>query len=235
MTRHTAILSLLIGALLIVSLAPTVPAAERTYVTGGRPAAPTVQSQAGAVTCAEEAVIRTDSGIGGACVPFPERANTSDLGGFVEVVDAESGKQVMFQVCIDNDGDDLCSSEASGECQDQIWLSHADDGTFHNPIGPLPGGFRDECDGGSFDGYVVILCQGRHDPSGGAAHEHLATTGTVNATADPVLAEPSSGDVCPAGSPGSAYQPVSVPFGVPLAHAALLIGGVAVALRIRRR
>ena len=120
--------------------------------------------------------------IGGGCVDFP--APGTDGAG-VQVVDADLGLDVAFQVCIDNNGDGICGGPqglGSLECGDDIFFSHSDDGAFFNAVGPLPGSFRRGCPGGDWNGYVVMMCSGVHAVTGDDAHAHEATQGVISTT-----------------------------------------------------
>lgn len=123
----------------------------------------------GALVCRPNAF----SGIGGGCVSFGAWPGASA----VSVQDVVNGRSVPFQVCIDNNGDGACVSPDEGACADQIFFSHDDRGTNHNPLGPLPTGFASGCPGGAWHGYVVFICNGVHDAGG--AHSHPATTGSI--------------------------------------------------------
>lgn len=136
-------------------------------------------------------------GIGGGCLPFPAGGVSDDgtpRGGFVQVLDDSAGREVAFQVCLDNNGDGVCGGPASalqldagiptsglgGRCPDQIFFSHDDEGKFHNPLGPLPTSLLEGCaENGGFQGYVVLLCQGAHEV-GGAAHTHEVSSGSIS-------------------------------------------------------
>ena len=114
-------------------------------------------------------------GVGGVCLPF----SGDDA---VSVVDDELGESLAFQVCVDNNGDGLCTTnDPDPSCADDIYFSHDDAGNFFNPVGPVRTGFRAGCPGGAFNGYVVFLCDGVHavanDP-----HAHPATTGIATLT-----------------------------------------------------
>lgn len=127
---------------------------------------------------------------GGACVPFGEVG--ADGRGFVYlgVDDDTVGEDVAFQVCIDNNGDGVCSDfgqEPAGKgCLDQVYFSHGDDGLFHNPLGPLPSSRAPGCNTTTgWIGYIVFICEGVHvvkdgSANGGTPHVHPATTGTVS-------------------------------------------------------
>ena len=115
-------------------------------------------------------------GIGGGCLPFP----TDGREGYVGVFDDSQGKEVAFQVCLDNNGDGVCGGpgRADGTCGDEIFFSHSDDGRFFNPLGPLPTTFQRGCGDGAFPGYVVLLCTGAHEVDG-SAHTHAVTQGRI--------------------------------------------------------
>ena len=115
------------------------------------------------------------TGEGGACVRF--LPGTPPYAA-VHVLDDTFGEDVPFQVCLDNNGDGRCLSPDTGPCADQIFFSHDDEGGHHNPVGPLPPGFRPGCPGGLWHGYVVYLCNGVHG-TGLGGHSHPATTGSI--------------------------------------------------------
>jgi hypothetical protein len=173
-----------LAGLVIASLlaAPPVPASAGpadSYAAGG----------VAVVKNAGEAAVLDDGGavcvkssaapsLGGGCVAF---------GASVSVVDAVQGTNVAFQVCIDNNGDGVCGSSgqpgANDPCADDIFFSHDDRGNFYNPL-KVPGGFRTGCTGGPWQGYVVFLCTGVHNPGSptglpGVPHAHVATTGSI--------------------------------------------------------
>lgn len=153
----------------------------------------------GVITCMKAKPVPS---IGGGCVPF-------GVGNSILVTDMNAGLEVAYQVCLDNNGDGSCSlttpaarvaagacvvvgtsttceREAadiglpSGPCDDELFFSHSDDGAFHNPLGPLPTDFKDGCPGGSWRGYVVILCEGVHATA--APHVHPVVAGSITAT-----------------------------------------------------
>jgi hypothetical protein len=123
------------------------------------------------------------AGTGGVCLPFTGHAA-------VHVVDGVHGEDVPFQVCVDNNHDGFCGfnpmdpGASTGPCEDDLVLSHDDTGAFHNPVGPVPTGFRAGCaqppGARSWNGYVVILCEGLHD-----THHHPVTTGTAKVAGVP--------------------------------------------------
>jgi hypothetical protein len=113
-------------------------------------------------------------GAGGLCLPF-------DGGNAVHILDAVNGENVAFQVCIDNNGDNFCTfPDPDPVCGDEVSFSHDDAGNFFNPIGPLSTGFKSGCPGGSWRGFVVMLCEGAHADlaSSNPAHVHPVTSGT---------------------------------------------------------
>ncbi len=144
---------------------------------------PTQQYVAAGVAVAKEARVdngfvicqpRGPSSFGGGCIPFGPYK-------YLSVKDAALGKNVAFQVCIDNNGDGVCggNESTSDRCGDDVYFSHDDRGRFFNPIGPLPGGFRWGCTpSGGFRGYVVFICSGSH--LAGGPHAHSATSGTIS-------------------------------------------------------
>ncbi len=171
---------LLLSLLLLANVLPGEAAPMETYVAGGVLVTrgdlladitgnPAPVDDGGAVCSL------SGPDVGGACIDF---GTTSNL--FVRVDDAGSGTDVAFQVCIDNDGDSACGSPAFLPCGDDLFFSHDDSGGFHNPLGPLPTGFRSGCPGGPHNGYVVLLCEGVHAPAADDPHAHAATTGTVS-------------------------------------------------------
>jgi hypothetical protein len=173
------------AAISMVLLALVVPGTSQAnpYVSGGT----AVYRENGQTRVDDGATVcftATNSGIGGACLPF------GTPNGAVGVVDAVSGTEVAFQVCIDNNGDGVCTDRGqkpNGEgCQDQVYFSHGDDGLFHNPLGPLPTSRAPGCaTTGGWNGYIVFVCEGVHTvpngtASGGQPHVHPATTGTIS-------------------------------------------------------
>lgn len=124
----------------------------------------------GAMVCSPSRAV----GVGGGCVSFGLAPDASS----VEVLDAVQAHNVAFQVCIDNNGDGRCVSPDKGECPDQIFFSHDDEGRFFNPLGGLPTHHLPGCPGGVWDGYVVFLCTGVHNA--GTAHSHQVTAGTIS-------------------------------------------------------
>jgi hypothetical protein len=144
------------------------------------------------------------AGTGGVCLPFTG-------GNGVHVLDAVHGENVAFQVCVDNNHDNFCGFNpfdvpaSTGPCADDIVFSHDDNGAFHNPVGPVPTGFRAGCaqpaGARSWNGYVVILCEGAHD-----THQHPATTGVAKVDGAPE----GTGTFCgiPDPAPGKLYAVV---------------------------
>jgi hypothetical protein len=170
------------GTALAACASLAVPSSAARYVpvatyTG---AGTVVVKQAGAAPAADEGALvcvpNQARGVGGGCISFGTGINT----GGVQVDDAENGRTVAFQVCIDNNGDGRCVSPDPTPCGDQIFFSHDDAGNFFNPLGPLPIRHRDGCPGGRWDGYIVFVCTGAHTVDG-TAHNHGATTGTISA------------------------------------------------------
>lgn len=161
---------LLLGALAVSALTVG-PAEGDTYGAGT-----TFVARGAAITAADIGLVECNpdpvpSG-GGACIPW------SGGGSGIEVIDAVNGRNVAFQVCVDNDGDSFCGGVPTvAGCQDDIVFSHFDNGTFSNPLA-APTSFRSGCPGG-FRGWVVFLCQGAH--AAGTPHTHEVTTGTVTA------------------------------------------------------
>lgn len=132
---------------------------------------------------------------GGGFIPF-------GFGNSIEVVDDLTvvGHGVAFQVCLDNDGDGDCHDGPPGNpCPDQQFFSHGDDGSFQNPLGPLPTSFAagGGCPKGHpFDGYVVFICEGFHG-DGANSHEHSVSKGSIQATSGGTL----GGNFCGAPPP----------------------------------
>ena len=142
---------------------------------------------AGGVVCVKRG---TGPSVGGGCVPFGHGSSigVSD--------DALGTTDVAFQVCLDNDGDGFCAfAPGAGGCADDVYFSHDSSGAFHNPLGPLPTGFRSGCPGGPWQGYVVFLCQGVHVTNvlTGVGHVHAAVHGTITPT---TAAGSGFGDFC---------------------------------------
>lgn len=162
-------------ALLATVLCLATPAFAGSYLAGGTFV---VKNEFGTVLD-NGGVVCTDlagNGVGGGCLPFPKGAE-----GFVHVYDNLAGRDVAFQVCIDNNADGICGGPQLDErCRDQIFFSHADGGAFFNPLGPLPAGFLRGCGvGAPHAGYVVLLCQGVHDDAQLGPHEHRLSAGQI--------------------------------------------------------
>lgn len=175
-----------IGAL---SLAMAVPGeaspASENYAGGGTVAV----AQINGVTVVDNgaAICRPGAdSTGGACVGFPVRSSDGTKpNNYVQVIDGTYGPNVAYQVCVDNNGDGVCGGEAgvgTARCGDDQFFSHREDGSFANPLGPLPVTFREGC-GGGFPGYVVFLCTGVHANDATAPHAHGADAGTVSTVA----------------------------------------------------
>lgn len=131
----------------------------------------------GALVCRQS----TGSGIGGACLRWGSLGPGEE---FVRVLDESAGPNVAFQVCIDNDGDQICGGDSlQNPCRDDIFFSHDDQGNFFNPLGPLPQEFAQGCPGG-FPGWLVFLCQGTHETNQSQPHQHPVTAGSISATTD---------------------------------------------------
>ncbi|HEU0132452.1 MAG TPA: hypothetical protein VFQ85_15820 [Mycobacteriales bacterium] len=165
---------LTVAAFAAAAMAAVAPAAHATVV-ARYAAATTGVVRDGNGTVFDNGAVVCDTvhnaGTGGVCLPFGG-------GDAVAVHDDVLGEDVAFQVCVDNNGDGLCGpSSPADPCPDQISFSHSDDGSFFNPVGPLPTGFLPGCTGGRWQGYVVFLCEGTH--AVGAPHEHTALTGTA--------------------------------------------------------
>lgn len=167
--RSTTLIGILLTALVAA------PALAGAYVGGGTFV---VRTQFG--TLLDNGGVVCDGtngdGTGGGCLPFPKFARE---GGFVRVHDAQAGREVAFQVCIDNNGDGICGGpQGDDRCRDQIFFSHDDSGRFFNPLGPLPTSRLADCPTSGHDGYVVLLCQGAHEV-GGSSHTHSVTRGSI--------------------------------------------------------
>jgi hypothetical protein len=177
--KSRSILLLALGALATWALpSPAEPQVREAAFTVGGTA---VVKQAGQPPVVDRGVMTcsrtTGEGIGGACLSFPG-GPVDPIPGFVAVNDAVAGPAVAFQVCVDNDGDGRCITPKQGRpCDDDVFFSHDDRGTFFNPLGPLPPYFRQGCPGGPWRGYVVFICNGVHDAGG--AHSHPATRGVA--------------------------------------------------------
>ncbi len=133
---------------------------------------------AGGMMCYED----TGDGVGGACIAWDDLAPGQE---YAAINDVMTGTNVAFQVCVDNNGDGLCGDTPStvgkagsifDACRDTILFSHDDNGTFYNPLGPLPLDFTQGCAGG-FPGWILFLCEGAHD-DGSSTHTHSVTSGT---------------------------------------------------------
>lgn len=147
------------------------------------------------------------SGNGGACIPFGAMQGNALL-----VTDNVHNTDVAFQVCVDIDGDSLCTGPTGAPCGDQILFSHdTTTGAFHNPLFVLPlQNAYSFCGGAGFPGYIVILCAGAHqdeptfpptNPSG--THTHEVTAGTIEGA---WATSPASGDFCGAPTAVKAYS-----------------------------
>jgi hypothetical protein len=192
-------------ALLLLATAPTSSVAtagvDDRYVSGGTvvlevPLVPLVVDD-GVLHCNKSS---TAPSVGGGCVAFSPVFMDNPA---VLVVDDAHGTDVAFQVCLDNDGNGLCTFEPGAPaCADDIVFSHHDWGFFSNPL-RVPSGFRPGCPGGAWNGYLVFLCEGVHAAgTGGTAHTHAVTTGSMSV----VPGGMSSGDFCGAPEPqGKAY------------------------------
>jgi hypothetical protein len=161
------------GTMIVLALVS--PALGEMYISG---ATAVVKDASGPPTIDDGVVICTSGGgVGGACVPF-------GTGDSIAVLDDAAGPDVAFQVCIDNNGDSVCTFQpgSTEPCGDDVFFSHDDFNNFYNPLGRLPTSFRPGCPGG-FPGYVVFLCEGVHTPKGGGApHVHPATAGSTTLT-----------------------------------------------------
>lgn len=151
-----------------------------------------------------------EKGTGGVCIPFDQLPDT-DSGEHpaVRVVDDEVGESVAFQVCVDNDGDGVCTFGLKenpvgdpAECFDEIRFSHGD-GVNVNPLA-VPDGFAFPgcADNGGFPGVIVAICAGAHESASEGAHSHEATAGSAQTT---TTTDTSTGDFCGARSSAKAY------------------------------
>lgn len=152
------------------------------------------------------------SSTGGACVPFAEVGSDGRGGNvYLGVTDETYGKEVAFQVCIDNNGDGVCGGPdgvGTARCGDDQFFSHDEDGRFFNPLGPLPNTFRQGCPGSAAHaGYVVFLCTGVHSSDATGPHAHQADAGFA-ATVTKDDATPAYGTFC-GGSNGGVPIPVN--------------------------
>jgi hypothetical protein len=174
MSRRVLVAAASVLAACVSLLPATTPASSATpgarYVAGGT----AVVREPGQAVVDDGSVIcdtGDGAGAGGLCLPFGG-------GDSVEILDEVAGQEVAFQVCVDNNGDGLCTSPDNNPlCPDQIAFSHDDAGNFFNPVGPVPAGFLPGCPGGPWRGYVVFICNGVH-AVGTASHSHPATSGT---------------------------------------------------------
>ena len=124
----------------------------------------------GVVTCNTS----TNSGKGGSCIPFDASYDS------LSVVDSVLGTSIAFSVCIDNNQDRNCGGQAVSEpCQDELFLSHRDDGGFDNQLGALPPSLADGChpQADAFNGYIIFICSGAHDAP--TPHTHEANYGII--------------------------------------------------------
>lgn len=202
MTRRAAVAAILaLGALVATTAQADVVVGGGTVVVKQQGQGPAADN--GTLACEPNSGV----GVGGACLDFTP-------GKFVEVLDALNGHNVAFQVCIDANGDGVCTDDKSDQnpCRDRVFFSHDDAGIFHNPLGPLPASMP--CGPtGAWNGYVVFLCEGVHVTGGSAGapgaggHTHETTVSTVS-NAGPL--EPSGyGDFC--GTAGR-QEPVRKPY-----------------------
>lgn len=172
--RAKALAAALATALLAFGTVPGAEAAGGRYVSAGVAVARAdgnTPVDNGAVVCDDG----NGLGVGGVCLPFGN-------GDAISVVDDVLGDAVAFQACVDNNGDSVCTpNDPDPNCADDVVFSHDDDGSFYNPVGPVPTGFRPGCPGGAWNGYVVYLCDGAHAVSADV-HAHPATTGTAAVT-----------------------------------------------------
>lgn len=173
-------------AMMIMALVAPGVSQAGPYVSGGT----AVYRENGETRADDGAAIcsTTGAGIGGGCLPF------GGPGAAVKVTDAASGANVAFQVCIDNNGDGVCSDfgqkpDGAG-CLDQVYFSHSDDGRFFNPLGPLPTSRAPGCStAGGWNGYIVFVCEGVHvaangSAGGGEPHVHPATAGSISSASE---------------------------------------------------
>lgn len=139
----------------------------------------------GAVTCTNtDFTGGAASGLGGVCIPFGQLGGDS-----VYVQDDTHGTNLAFQVCVDNNGDGICTGNSesflnlNGCANDMIVFSHeSSSGVFHNPLW-IPPYFEttwNSCNPGftlAFAGYIVILCAGVD--SSPVVHQHEVDQGRV--------------------------------------------------------
>jgi hypothetical protein len=195
MSRLYLLSAALISAALIGGAARAQFGSTASYVAG---ATSVVKGSDGTFVDRGIVVCRSDGkpSVGGACIPF------SPLGDSIKVIDDKFGTSVAFQVCIDQNGDGRCGGGHSGiGCSDDVFFSHDDAGSFFNPLGPLPTGFRLGC-GGGFPGYVVFICQGTHFVP--TVHHHPATKGTIALTTGGI-GGPDFGNFCQSDEPTKSY------------------------------
>lgn len=218
--RGLFLVLLLVAPLLALAPVPAAPT-TRTY-TGAGTVVTSLDYGTGRVTALDNgAVVCRDangdgfheSGQGGVCIPFGQ------LGGdAVYVHDANiPDSQLSFQVCIDNNGDGICSGNGEngaynpGVCADRIYFSHSSFGGNANPLYVNPvstKNFHSTCNRGGFPGYIVIVCAGVHNNrSGTAPHLHEATTGTV--TPAFLGGNTGSGDYCGGLTAAKAYEVIT--------------------------
>lgn len=193
-----------IGALSLSMALPGGAATPERYSGGGTVAV----AQINGVTVVDNgaAICRPGAdSTGGACVAFPERSAGTNPENYVKVADDTYGPNVAFQVCVDNNGDGVCGG-ASGvgteRCGDDQFFSHREDGSFANPLGPLPTSFRQGCSTAGFPGYVVFLCTGVHSNDVAGPHQHDADAGAVSTASGD--GKPNYGTFCGGGNGGTA-------------------------------
>ena len=123
-------------------------------------------------------ILGQGAGAGGVCMPF-------DGSGQVSVTDPtlSDPEEVAFQVCIDNDQDNLCSLPETDTwdplCPDWIRFSHkGPPAAWANPMANIPtsllGGSCPGPQPGAWNGLIVFVCSGVHD-----THEHKTAAGQV--------------------------------------------------------
>lgn len=190
MKTRAAIAIFLLAAVLIGPQASATSSAR--YTTGGT----VVVKQQGQSPDLDQGFVRCDleggNNIGGACLSFAPNIdpNFPDNDGAILVNDDGFKQLIAFQVCVDNNGDYLCTSggdPTSDPCADFVAFSHSDRGDFFNPLGPLPTSRVNQAacnpSGGGWNGYVVFICQGVHSGFSSYGepeqHAHPSTNGTI--------------------------------------------------------
>lgn len=176
---------------------------------GGNGLAPTIVDN-GAVVCRDtDGNGSPDHGQGGACIRFDELAGDSV---YVKDFDPAIGPDVVFQVCVDLDGDGVCGGKqdptGAGGCFDRIVFSHeTNSGANHNPLWVDPASSQamwNFCGQPGFPGYIVITCAGVHShfDAPGTTHTHTVTEGLAIGV---FTGGTPSGDFCGAPTAAKAY------------------------------